>query len=75
MNDIIRALRDDLASTIEEIVGKHWPVDLPNSPYVSEVGCYGCEWSGRFPGEINAHITEVLTIAIVTVTANKGASQ
>ena len=54
----IAKARDDVAAIVRE----HWAMEGPSLKYLSVVKCMadGCEWIGRFPGDIADHVADLL---------------
>lgn len=47
---------------IAAIVLEHWPKDGEDPRYPTSVRCGadGCNWTGRFPGEISEHVADLI---------------
>jgi hypothetical protein len=48
-----------------QIVREHWVENWEHPTYPTAVRCMaeGCQWEGRFPGDIAGHVADVLTSA------------
>lgn len=48
---------------IAALVLEHWPRDWNDPRYPSAVRCgaEGCNWEGRFPGDIAEHVADLIT--------------
>lgn len=55
-------MRSASAAAMATIIREHWPAEVPHPMYPTYVQCmkHGCEWDGRFLGDISEHVAELI---------------
>ena len=55
----------DERGDMSNIIREHWVESWEHPNYPTAVRCMaeGCEWEGRFPGDISEHVADILSVA------------
>ena len=54
------------AAEMASIIREHWAAEVPHPMYPTYVQCmkHGCDWDGRFLGDISEHVAELIALRL-----------